>query len=446
MRAFQPFIILLLCTQLWAQPEREPYDYIPDVPDSTIVERLAALNAEIPLRFTPEVKKYIQYYTITRRRYVKTWLNRAQKYFPIFEEHLRAHGLPEELKYLSIVESGLNPKAISSAAAVGLWQFIYYTGKKYDLQSNWYYDDRMDPDKATQAACNFLKYLYGYFGDWELALAGYNSGPGRVNRAIRYADDQRDFLAIYEYLPRETRAYVPKFVAVTYLFEYAEEHNLFPDAPEYLPDYDTIHISQYLHLPTFSESVGICMEDLEALNPQIKHGALPATARNYPLKIPSDIKENFLIKRDSILEVAGNVARTEIERMANNEVGAVAGRERVLYKVKSGDVLGLIAQRYGVRVSDIKRWNRLSGTMIRVGQTLKIWVKPNSKPSAPARPAVAQTTTAPRTGQLIHKVQPGDTLWDISRSHNISIEEIKLMNNMSGDAINPGQTLILGAE
>jgi len=279
----------------------------------------------------------------------------------------------------------------------------------------------------------------------------YNSGPGRVNRAIRYADGQRDFRAIYRYLPRETRGYVPKFVAITYLFEYAEEHNLYPDESDYLPVYDTLQVSQYLHLDTFCKETGICVEDLEKLNPQIKHGAIPASAKNYPLKIPADTKPLIVERKDEIFATAGSSEKEKIEKMARNEVGAVAGRERVLYKVRSGDVLGLIAQRYHVRVADIKKWNRIRGSMIRVGQTLKIWVLPKYKnASTTPKKAVAKASSSPRPkpkpGQKTHYVLSGDTLWDISRAHNVSIDDIKKMNNMSDNRIKPGQTLIVGSE
>ncbi len=420
------------------------YEYIPDVPDSVIEARLKAIDSEIPLHFTEAVKSHIQFYTITRRDYARKMLNRSSKYFPIFEEYLAAHDMPDELKYLSVVESGLHPNAVSHAAAVGLWQFIYFTGKTYGLNSDWYIDDRMDPEKSTEAACRFLSYLYNYFGDWELALAGYNSGPGRVNRSIRYADGQRDFRAIYKYLPNETKAYVPKFVAVAYVFNYAEEHNLFPDESLYLPEYDTLEVSQFMNVETFANSAGICLEDLELLNPQIKHSAIPATAKKYPLRIPADLKDSLASRRLELL-AAASVGREEIEKLAANEVGAVAGRERVVYKVKSGDVLGSIALRHHVRVSDIKKWNRLSSNTIKIGQTLKIWVLPKYADAAsqPVAKAPSKPAPVPRPDQRTHLVANGDTLWDISVAHKISIEDIKSLNNLTGNNIKPGQTLIV---
>ena len=425
------------------------YDYIPDVSDSVIEARLKAIEGEIPLHFNAEVKKYINFYTVTRRDYARRMLNRSSKYFPLFEEYLEKNDMPDELKYLSVVESGLNANAVSHAAAVGLWQFIYWTGRAYNLNSSWYIDDRMDPDLSTQAACEFLSYLNDYFGDWELALAGYNSGPGRVNRSIRYADGQRNFASIYKYLPNETKAYVPKFVAVTYVFNYAEEHNLYPDASEFLPKYDTIHVSQYLHLETLSDQIGLCIEDLEALNPQIKHGAIPSTAKNYPLKIPIEYKDLVVQNRIELYDSASRVGQVELEKMAKNEIGAVTGRDQVLYTVKSGDVLGVIAERYHVRVSDLKKWNRLKGSMIRVGQKLKIWVLPKYKNAPKTQRIVAKAKTQPLTpklGQKTHFVKNGDTLWDISLANKISIEKLKKMNNLSTNNIKPGQTLIVSAE
>lgn len=419
------------------------YDYIPDTPDSVLASRLKAIEGNIPLNFTPDVKKYINFYTISRRNYARRMLNRSFKYFPLFEEYLAKNNMPDELKYLSVVESGLNPNAISHAAAVGLWQFIYWTGKKYNLNSSWYIDDRMDPDMSTQAACDFLSYLHNNFGDWELALAGYNSGPGRVNRAIRSANGQREFLSIYKYLPRETRVYVPKFVAVTYLFNYAEEHNLYPDASEYLPQYDTIHVSQYLHLDTFSDQIKLCSEDLALLNPQIKHGVIPSTARNYPLKIPHEYKDTIAQNRRQIYAEAAKVGQAKFEKMAKNKARSVADRKLLTHKVRSGDVLGIIAERYHVRVSDIKKWNRLRGSMIRVGQKLKIWILTKNKGTSKVKKV---TSTKRALKQKTHFVKNGDTLWDISLANKISIEQLKAVNNLSSNTIRSGQTLIIRAE
>jgi membrane-bound lytic murein transglycosylase D len=448
MRHLLYLILVITTASAWAQKERQAYDFIPDVSDSVIQARLKAMSVNMPMVYTEEVKRQIQFYTITRRDYARKMLNRSSQYFPMFEKHLAANNMPDELKYLSIVESGLNPGAVSHAAAVGLWQFIYWTGKAYDLESNWYYDDRMDPEKATIAACRFLNYLHGYFGDWELALAGYNSGAGRVNRAIRYADGQRSFWSIYDYLPKETRAYVPKFVAVAYVFTYAEEHNLFPDEPLYTAEYDTIQVNQFMHLETFAEQADICIEDLEKLNPQIKHGALPASSKKYALRVPIDAKERIIANGGEWLDVASKVAKAEIEKMALNEVGAVAGREHLDYKVRSGDVLGSIASKYKVRVSDIKKWNRLNSDMIRVGQSLKIWVLPGSSVSKSKVASLASKPSlpSPQPGQKTYYVIEGDTLWDISKAHDISIEQIKTLNNLSGDSIKPGQTLIVGAK
>ena len=452
MRLFFYFLIFFTTVVALAQADKEElyvYDYIPDVSDSLMEARLKAIEGEIPLHFNAEVKKYINFYTISRRDYARRMLNRSSKYFPLFEEYLERNNMPDELKYLSVVESGLNANAVSHAAAVGLWQFIYRTGRAYNLNSSWYIDDRIDPDRSTQAACDFFGYLNGYFGDWELALAGYNSGPGRVNRAIRYADGQRDFASIYKYLPNETKAYVPKFVAVTYVFNYAEEHNLYPDAPEFLPEYDTIHVSQYMHLETLSDQIKLCPEDLEALNPQIKHGAIPSTAKNYPLKIPIEYKDFIVQNRIELYDSASRVGQAELEKMAQNEIGAVAGRDRVVYTVKSGDVLGVIAERYHVRVSDIKKWNRLKGPMIRIGQKLKIWVLPKYKNAAKTKSVVAKTKTqlpSPKSGQKTHFVKNGDTLWDIGLDNKISIEKLKKLNNLSTNNIKPGQILIVSTE
>lgn len=422
------------------------YDYVPDVPDSVIEQRLKSIEGDIPLKYNKEVKRQINYFTVQNREWTRRSIERSTRYFPIFEQYLTQYNMPEELKYLAVVESGLNPNAVSRASAVGLWQFMYMTGRSYNMESTWYIDDRMDPHKSTEAACRFLKYLHGYFGDWLLALAAYNSGAGRVNKATRRTEVGRDFYDIYPYLPAETRAYVPKFVAIMYAFEYAEEHNLLPQTPLHLPEHDTVRLSQYVHLETMADHLGVCLDDILALNPQIKRGAIPDGTKNYVLRLPSDVMPRFDENRVAILDSASKVGKAELEKMARDQAGSVYGRNKVVYTVRSGDVLGSIATRYKVRVADIQQWNQLRGTTIRIGQKLAIWVKTGESTST----SVSQrsTTVAPviQGNHKVYQVQPGDTLWRISQINNVSIETLKALNNLSTDQIKAGQTLIIGSK
>ena len=447
-------VLLVWCGVSYAQDNvsTPSFDYIPDATYEEIGDRLSCIEAEIELNYNEKVKAFIDYFTIRDRAYTREILAKKDLYFPTFEAALAKYNLPDELKYLAVVESGLRPNAISRANAVGLWQFISSTGKMYGLHSDWYLDDRMDPFESTDAACRHLRDLYNMFDDWELALAAYNCGPGNVRKAIRRSGYKQKFWEIYNYLPRETRSYVPQFVAIAYTLNYAPEHNLFAERPEILPQYDTILVSQYFHLETFCQQLNLCVDDLLLLNPHIKRGAIPDGQKNFALRIPVDIKDTVMARRTFLYDTASKVGREHLDYLARNTPGSTYGRERTVYRVRSGDVLGKIANQYGVRVADIKSWNNLNSNMIRVGQNLSIWTMP--KYSSETKDMYASAKTSGNNaklelseGQKIYYVQPGDTLWDIARTYaNLSIEEIKKLNNLNTNNIKPGQPLIISAE
>lgn len=426
------------------EEELPEYDFGPDFTYREIEERLQSITGEIPLHFNTRVMSFIDYFTHRNRPYTREVLNKKDLYFPIFEEYLAKYDLPDELKYLSIVESGLRPNAISRSNAVGLWQFIATTGRLYGLKSNWYVDERMDPFEATDAACRHLKDLYYMFGDWELALAAYNAGPGNVRKAMRRSGNKREFWTIYRYLPRETRSYVPQFVAMTYTMKFAEEHNLFPDDVNTFPEFDTVMVSQYMHIETLANQLNICEDDILVLNPQIKRGALPEGTSDFALRVPIDVKDEIVQNRSFLYDTAGKVGKAELDYLARNSVGSTFGRIKHTYKVRSGDVLGLIAQRYHVRISDIKKWNRLKSNTIYIGQRLDIWVLPQySSKTKQVYQRTAQVVRPEIEGEKLYQVQPGDTLWSISRDYNLSVETLKKLNNLSSNLIKPGQTLVL---
>lgn len=423
-------------------------EYVPgeDNPD-LIQDRLSCIQKSIPLIYNDRTHAFINYFTVKDREYTRLMMRRKDLYFPLFEKYLAKYNMPDELKYLSIIESALNPRAISRASAVGLWQFMAPTGKYYGLHQDWYIDERMDPEKSTEAACKYLKDLYRMFGDWELALAAYNTGPGNVKKAIRRSGYKRTFWEIYSYLPRETRSYVPQFVAITYAMNYVEEHNFLDEGTEVLMPFDTIHVSKYLHFETFAKLTNICLEDLQKLNPSVKHNALPDVTKEYVVQIPIVAKEALDMNRLAILDSASKVGKKEIEMLAKNSPGSTYGRDRLTYKVRSGDVLGSIAIRHGVSVNDIKKWNNLHSNNIQIGQRLNIWLKPQH-----ASTVVAKNTTPAKTSSPIplpdsktYTVQPGDTLWDISRKfEGLTIEKIRTLNNLEDNKIKPGQKLIVG--
>ncbi|MCB0496750.1 MAG: LysM peptidoglycan-binding domain-containing protein [Cyclobacteriaceae bacterium] len=411
-----------------------------------VADRMGCIENEIPLHFNERVYAFVNYFTVKNRPYTKEVIRRSSQFFPIIEQYLKKYGLPDELKYLSIVESGLNPQAISRVGAGGLWQFMPYTGNMYKLHQDWYIDERFDPYEATDAACKYLSSLYTMFGDWELALAAYNSGPGNVRKAIRRSGYKKSFWEIYRYLPRETRSYLPQFVAVVYAFNYAGELNLLPNDPAYLMEHDTLMVKGYVNLKSLSNELSFCYEDIQALNPHLKRFGVKTDNQFYPVRLPSDKIELARINRDSLLLIASSEGEKELEHLAQNSVGSTYGREKHVYRVKNGDVLGTIAQRYHVRVTDIKKWNRLSSNTIRVGQSLNIWVYPGTQ----VKTASAKATPAPQgnlnfDGKKTYIVQPGDTLWDISKKYEgLDIEKIKRLNNLESDHIKPGQVLIIG--
>lgn len=420
------------------------YEYIPGNADYDLVaDRLSCIEGEIPLNFNTRVFAFINYFAVKDREYTKMILDRKNVYFPIFEKYLKKYGLPDELKYLSIIESGLNPKAISRAGAVGLWQFMYYTGRQYGLHKDWYMDERMDPEQSTEAACKFLKQLYNTFGDWELAIAAYNTGPGNVRKAIRRSGYKRKFWEIYPHLYRETRSYLPQFVAMIYVLKYAEEHNFHEEQVQHPMETDTVIVNSYLHFETLANHLELCVEDIEQLNPALKRKAVPGTASGYVLKLPKTAKELLSANREAILDTASKVGKKELEHLARNSVGNTYGKNKIVYRVKSGDVLGKIAQRYRVRVSDIKKWNNLRGNTIRIGQRLNIWQRPGYQPRTYAQKSTPKVIQMPN-GSKTYVVQPGDTLWDISRKFDgLSIEKLKKMNRLQGNKIKPGQQLII---
>jgi peptidoglycan lytic transglycosylase D len=441
-------LLFLVTASLYAQqPEEVEYEgYAEEYSYDLIADRLSCIQGDVPLIFNEKVYSFINYFIVRNRPYTKFVVNKSTLYFPVMEELLEKYGLPDELKYLSIVESGLNPQAISRAGAGGLWQFMPYTGRSYSLHQDWYIDERFDPYLATEAACKYLSMLYRMFGDWELALAAYNSGPGNVRKAIRRSGYKKKFWEIYRYLPRETRSYVPQYVAIVYALNFAEEHNLQAENPQYLMLADTFHVKGYINLKVVAESIGICYEDIQKLNPSLKRFGVKTNNSLYPINLPQDKVKAFKDSREEIMTIASKEGIKELEHLARNSVGSTFGRDKVVYKVKSGDVLGIIAQKYRVRVSDLKKWNKLHGNMIRVGQRLDIWVYPGTKSKVVvASKKTIDPVTIDYSGKKVYTVQPGDTLWDIAKKYEgLDIEKIKKLNKLKNSRIMPGQKLIIG--
>lgn len=366
-------------TQLDFLFENQFTDWPPDeleeisIPDSLVKIQMQRLNELTPMEFlyTKDVSSFIKLYSVRKRRLTEKTMGLADLYFPIFEEMLDRYDIPMELKYLPIVESGMNPKARSRVGATGLWQFMYRTGKSYDLQVNSYVDERKDPYLATEAACRYLKFLHNIYDDWSLALAAYNAGPGNVNKAIRRSGGKKSYWEIRRYLPRETRSYVPAFIAVNYVFAYPEDYHLEKNPVKIEYSYtDTVHVNERVIFEYLSAYTGVDKDMLGFLNPMYRRQVIPkSTEEPYAIVLPKERIPVFIINADSIY-VKSAIENPELEVPEKNQ-------NMVYYKVRSGDVLGTIANRYGVRVSDIQEWNNLRGTRINVGQKLIIYT---SKP------------------------------------------------------------------
>ncbi len=353
---------------------------IPDttrLPDSVYMARLASLPYIIEMPYNHLVRRFIDRYVLRTPRQVAALQRTAKAYFPIFEEALLRHNLPLELKYLPVIESGLNPRAISPMGAAGLWQFMPQTAKNSGLEVNSLIDERFDPIKATDAACRFLKSLYGIYGDWHLAIAAYNCGPGNVNKAIYRSGGKRDFWDIYYFLPSETRAYVPIFIAANYAMNFADEHNICPATEGKLPLLsDTVLVSERIHLLQVAELTGIPLADLRILNPQYRWDILPG-GKEYALCLPQPMAGAFIQLQDTIVKHKADsllIKRREFIDMAKRSPAGEFGAGGVInYKIKRGDTLGAIAQRYKCTVKQLQRWNNIKGSNIREGRTLKIY-------------------------------------------------------------------------
>ena len=420
------------------------YEYIPDFTYEEVAERIEKMESEMDFELNDRVFSFIQYFTVRNREYMKMVLARKEQYFPMYEETMKDYGMPVEIQHLSIIESGLDPKIKSHMGALGLWQFMPATGREYGMEVNPDIDDRMDPEKSTKAAAKYLKVLYKMFGNWEVALAAYNCGPGNVRKAIRHSGGKNTFWGIYDYLPKETRSYVPQFQAMLYILNHLEEHNLHLEEPSYPMEYEQLNFDKTFQLKTLASLTEVCLKDLEKLNPSIKQGRIPESHRSMSIRIPKSkaffIKENLAWISDSLSKAAPIlVASTSQVETATKGSSPQQTTSRIAYKVKSGDAIGTIASRHGVTLTQIKQWNNLSSNLIKEGQILIIHSNSNRSSST----TIALNSDNP-TSSKTYTVRPGDSLWMISQKHSLSIEQIKRLNNLNTTQIKPGQRLIVG--
>uniref|UniRef100_UPI003562CAF8 lytic transglycosylase domain-containing protein n=1 Tax=Salegentibacter sp. TaxID=1903072 RepID=UPI003562CAF8 len=353
----------------------------------------------------------------------------------MFEQELDKYDIPLEIKYLAIVESALNPRARSRVGATGLWQFMFATGKMLDLNVSSYVDERMDPERSTEAAAKYLASLYKSFGDWDMVLASYNSGPGNVSKAIRRSGGSTNYWELRRFLPRETAGYVPAFLATLYIFEYAEEHDFQPKKPEVaFFETDTIRVKEMLTFDHISKVTGIEKEMLQFLNPSYKLDIIPHVEdKNYSIRLPRSVSGAFVSNEAEIYEYVTQDLAEKKKSLPNY----IEADERIRYKVKSGDYLGKIAESYGVGVSQIKSWNTLRSNNLRVGQYLTIY---------PRRPVVSESSSASNTKanntSKTYTVKRGDSLWSISRKFpGVTVQNLRAWNNVGTSSLKPGMKL-----
>jgi membrane-bound lytic murein transglycosylase D len=446
--------------------------FVPVYADSVYYNRIKKLDAatSIDLTYNQYVRDYIELYAVKKRALTERVMGMAQIYFPLFEEQLDRYNMPLELKYLAIVESALNPVAKSPVGASGLWQFMYGTGKAYNLNVTSLVDDRRDPIKSTIAACQHMNDLYKMYHDWLLVLAAYNSGAGNVNKAIRRSGGKMNFWQIRPFLPLETRGYVPAFIAVNYVMSYGAEHNLRPVQPRfYHYEIDTVIIKDVLSFGQISNMLNLPVEEIQFLNPSFKNGIIPATKGNtYALRLQKKNIPDFV---NNEAQLYAYRTQSELEReQVLNMMKTVTQAE--YHKVKKGETLASVAKKYHCSSSEIKRWNRLKSTKPKVGQ--RLIVRPESSlpiqlASADSKTATAKDTTLTgnekvnrssgqetannnpnseeantRVVNKYHKVKSGESLGKIADKYNVSLTSIKKWNSIKGSTIHPGDKLIVG--
>ncbi len=441
------------------------------IPDSVLINRLKRVEAAVGLSFNSVVRDYIRMYLEQRPRQVEIMIGLTSFFYPLFEEVLDRYELPLELKNLAIIESALNPRAISRAGAVGLWQIMYGTGKGLNLEISTYVDERRDVLKATDAAARYLKQLYSVYRDWHLVIAAYNCGPGNVNKAIARSGGKTNYWEIYYALPRETRGYVPAYIAATYMMNYYRVHGLNPQLPSIALNTDTIMVGRYLNLEQVADNLELDLEALRDLNPMYRYDILPGSPeKQYPLRIPAEHVSAFLVKEEAIYNHERNIhfpdnTLVKPKTSVPDPVPGNDGKTRITYTVKSGDNPGYISRWFDVPLSDLKRWNHLSRNIIRTGQKLTVYVPSdktdyykkintlsfsakqalvghkaavNKAPSAEPQTEVLADGRGQATSQAgeqefeYYTVKKGDNLWTIARHYpGISNSDIMRLNNIT---------------
>lgn len=442
---------------------------IPNFSDSIYLQRINEMNSAVPLSYNKIVRNFIELYAVKRREQVSVMLGLAETYFPKFEAVLDAYNLPLELKYVPVIESALNPRAVSRVGATGMWQFMYSTGKLYGLEITSFVDERRNPAKATIAAVNYLKDLYAIYNDWILVIAAYNCGPGNVNKAIRRSGGKRNFWDIYYRLPRETRGYVPAFIASYYVMAHHEDHKITPKRIAFFPT-DTVMITEELHLKQVAEVLQLDLALVRDLNPEYKRDIIPAGKKNYSLELPAENMAAFIDLQDSIFKYNDslyfNSTHTGFDSKSYSAKKYLPGppsknHKKLIYHVKSGDNVGYIADWYDIRTRDLRFWNDIHRNLIKAGQKLVIYKHKNEvdnyknidkmsfaeKQASIGKQVPVKTKkqeSKPETGEYVYyTVKRGDNFWTIAKKFpGVSNTDIMNINNITDPrSLSPGQRL-----
>lgn len=421
-------------------------NYKSDIPDEVYIENIKKMNSYITLPYNNIVKNYIILYTEKMPKRAAMMLGLSSYYFPIFENIFDKYGLPKELAAMAIIESALNPFAVSSANAKGMWQFIYSAARQYNLEIDSYIDERFDPEKSCDAAARYLKDAYTIYGDWALAISSYNCGSGNVNKAIRRAGS-KDFWAIYPYLPRETRGYMPSFVGALYMTKYYKNYNIIPDKVSMPAHVDTFMVHKNLHFEQLQEVIGIPVEETRKLNPQYLKDIIPGTEKGLILRLPYNYTAAFVDNEKTIYNYKDSIFFNPI--LYSGYKSSQEGGSRIYHKVRKGQTLASIAKKYGVTVAQIKDWNNISARTktVKTGRTLVIFKNAvtTSQPSSSKNSSskTASSNTAKNSGGAkYYTVRKGDTLYGVARKNNISLNELLRLNGLTAKStIHAGKKL-----
>lgn len=417
-------------------------DQVPEFSDEVYCERLEVMNEMSPFHLdcNDVTLSTIRFFVVKRRGFARVVLGRSKLYFDMFEEKLAKYNLPIELKYLAVIESGLRPQVKSRAGALGLWQFMYGTGRMFGLKENSYIDERMDPDLATEAACQYLAKLYGIYNDWNLTLAAYNAGPGNVNKAIRRSGNKLTYWEVRPFLPKETQGYVPNFIAAAYLLTYYAEHNIVPmEADVRYHQLDTMCLQKGVHMETVASLLSMNLEEVQALNPIYKTTYIPKSLPSQCITLPLTLVGQLVTLEDSLYAMEFNRYLRKDDPVTPNQVNPVTNNTQngsenntanqnntnyQYHKVSSGETMGTIASRYGMTVAELQQLNGLRSTTIYVGQRLKVGTGNGTTVNNPTN----NTPTPPAAEKKYYTVRSGDTFGRIAQSHRLTITQLRKLN------------------